>query len=251
MNASLVLLPGASKRLIAKGVAALPSVQRALVEGRIVIALGTTNAFVAEELLRTTIDRGAYAAGFIDDRWNINRRLGEAREVVLDRGRPADLVPDEVRTGLKAGDLFIKGGNALDPWGVVGVLTAESTGGTVGRYAPIAFARGVEIVIPISLAKSVHASVVDLAGQMGIGRCDLHMGLPSGLYPLHGRVITEADALEALFSLRATHVASTGVGAGAGSVSLWIEGDEAEVRAAHALVESLRSEPDVSLQGRA
>ena len=47
------------------------------------------------------------------------------------------------------------------------------------------------------------------------------------------------------------HVTSGGVGAGAGAVSLLIEGDEAPVRAAYDLIETLRDEPDVDLAGRA
>jgi len=68
MKACVVLNPNASKRLIAKGVAALPVVKQALTSGTVVITLGTTNALVAEELLERPIDRGAFAAGFIDDR---------------------------------------------------------------------------------------------------------------------------------------------------------------------------------------
>jgi len=251
MRASVVLVPSMSKRLIAKGVAALPEVQAALAHGRIVIALGSTNAHVAEELLGRPIDRAAFAAGFIDDRWNLNDRLGEMGDVVLDRGVPVAAKPEDLPASLSAGDVFLKGGNALDPDGVVGVLTGASTGGTIARYIGVCLARGVEIVVPISLAKAVHASIVELSQEMGIGRTGLSMGLPCGLFPLHGHVITEIDAFEQLFAVRVLHVASGGVGIGAGAVSLWIEGDEAAVRDAFALVESLRNEPDVALSGRA
>ncbi|MCI0479954.1 hypothetical protein L0Y59_05410, partial [Candidatus Uhrbacteria bacterium] len=170
MNASVVLSSGASKRLIAKGVAAHPVVRRALGTGRVVIARGTTNAFVAEELLGRPIDRGAYAAGFIDNRWNVNSRVGEMAEVVLVRGRAVDESPDDTLNALASGDVVIKGGNALDPWGIVGVLLASATGGTVGRYVPAAVSRGVDLVVPISVSKSIHTSIIDLSQEMGTGR---------------------------------------------------------------------------------
>jgi hypothetical protein len=251
MRASVVLTPPISKRLIAKGVAALPQVVAALNRARIVITLGTTNAYVAEELLGGPIDRGAFAAGFIDDRWNINARLGEKSEVVIDRGNPVEASPEETLASLAAGDVVIKGGNALDPEGVVGVLMGASTGGTVGRYVATCLARGIELVAPISLSKSVHTSIAELSREMGIGRTELRMGLPCGIFPLHGHVVTEIDALETLFPVRALHVTSGGVGTGAGAVSLLIEGQEAVVRDAFALVESLRDETDVELSGRA
>jgi len=251
MRATVVLSPPMSKRLIAKGVAALPPVKTALAHGRIVITFGTTNAYVAEELLDRPIDRGAFAAGFVDDRWNLNARLGEMGEIVLDQGKRIEPVPDELLESLRAGDVVVKGGNALDPEGVVGVLLGSASGGTVGRYAACCLARGVELIIPIGLAKSVHTSIVDLSQEMGSGTIGLTMGLACGLFPLHGRVITEIDALETLFPVRALHVGSSGVGAGAGAVSLLVEGDDGPVRDAFDLIESLHDEPDVQLTGRA
>ena len=251
MRASVVLTPPMSKRLIAKGVAALPRVRTALDRGRIVVTLGTTNAYVAEELLGEPIDRGAFAAGFIDDRWNINARLGELGDIVLDRGKPVEVGPEETLASLTAGDVVIKGGNALDSDGVVGVLMGASTGGTVGRYVATCLARGIELVAPIGLSKSVHTSIAELSLEMGSGRTNLQMGLPCGIYPLHARVVTEVDALETLFPVRAHHVTTGGVGAGVGAVSLLIDGEEPSVRDAFALVESLRGEPDVELAGRA
>ncbi len=62
-KASVVLTVAESKRLIAKGVVALPSVQRALKDGMIAVAKGTTNAYIVEELLGKPIDKPAYTIG--------------------------------------------------------------------------------------------------------------------------------------------------------------------------------------------
>ena len=251
MNATVVLTPPMSKRLIAAGVAQLPSVRHALSNGRVLVTLGTTNAAVAETLLGKGIDREGFAAGFIDDRWNVNSRVGEVAEVYLVHGSPVEASPDEILNTLAASDVLVKGGNALDPWGVVGVLLASASGGTVGRYVPTALARGVEIVIPISLSKATHESITDLAACMGIGRTKHKMGLACGIYPLHGHVVTELEALSILYDIEASHVASGGLGCGAGSVSLLLRGDAAAVGQAFSFIESLGEAADVSLRGRA
>lgn len=251
MKACVVLNENMSKRLIAKGVVATPLVQNALAKGTVLITLGTTNAIVAEEILGRTIDRGAFAAGFIDDRWNINARVGEVGEIVLREGKEVTVDSQELLDSLGAGDLIIKGGNAIDPWGVVGVLTGAVNGGTVGRYLPLALARGVDVVIPIGLAKTIHSSITDLARELGSGKIDRCMGIPCGIFPLVGRVITESDALETLFPVEVTQVANGGVGRGVGSVSLLITGEEAAVEKAFDLVSSLQGEPGIVLEGRA
>lgn len=66
MKALFTLTSSESKRLIAKGVKAMPGVQRALKEGTIIVAGGTTNAFVAEELLGIEIeDKTGYTMGIV------------------------------------------------------------------------------------------------------------------------------------------------------------------------------------------
>ena len=251
MKASVVLRPGAAKRLVAKGVATIPAVKNAMKNGTIVITLGTTNAFVAEELLAEPIDRNAFAAGFIDDRFNVNARLGEMGEIVIRNGERTEIDVQELLDSLTAGDVLIKGGNAIDPWGNVGVLMSSAAAGTVGRYYSTALARGVDIVVPISLQKAIHTLVNDLAAEMGSGKLDLSSGLTCGLHPLVGRVVTEIDALEALFPVQVMQIANGGAGDGAGSVSLLISGQERDVRGAFELVTGYAGEQDVALEGSA
>jgi len=61
----VVLTPSESKRLIAKAVKEMPEVKRALKKGRIIIIGGTTNAYVAEEILGRKVDKFWFAAGRI------------------------------------------------------------------------------------------------------------------------------------------------------------------------------------------
>jgi len=249
MKAYAVLTPSASKRLIAKGVSAHPSVRNALAHGTLVVTLGTTNGYVAEELLGEPIDRAAFAAGMIDGEWRINPRLGEATDLILVNGKRSDLTPDDLLSSLTAGDVIIKGGNAIDPFGTVGVLMGSESGGTVGRYVPLALARGVEIVIPISVGKSVHSPISELSLRLGSRRFDLGEGIPCGMFPLVGNVITELEAIESLFGVSATHVASGGIGRGTGSVSLLIEGENERVRSAYELLRSLSRDRGSSGEG--
>ena len=250
MKATVVLSPTASQRLIAQGAAAHPLVRSALQDGTVVVTLGTTNGFVASELLEEPIDQGAFAAGVIDGTWNLNARLGEATDLVLHHGIRVPFDERALLEGLTAGDVIIKGGNALDPFGIVGVLMAAPNGGTVGRYFPTAVARGVDVVIPISVAKSVHQPIAGLSIELGSRRVDLAMGLACGMATLTGHVITEIEAYALLFDVLATHVCSGGIGRGCGSVSLLLDGNEANVREAYERTEALVALPEIPVQGR-
>ena len=44
--------------------------------------------------------------------------------------------------------------------------------------------------------------------------------------------------------------ASGGIGAGAGSVSLFLEGEEADVQAAYDLLQQLKADPEPTVEGR-
>ena len=63
MKRQVILTVAESKRLIAKGVAAMPVVKKAMKDGMVVVATGTTNAYVLEELWGRRIDKRRYRAG--------------------------------------------------------------------------------------------------------------------------------------------------------------------------------------------
>ena len=117
-KAMVALHQGAAKRLIARGVAALPQVRRALREGLVAVTLGTTNAYVAEELLGKSVDKVVHCAGYIGRELSVVPAERRGRELVLEKGRLVDLSPEEIAGRLSAGDVVIKGGNVLDPQGV-------------------------------------------------------------------------------------------------------------------------------------
>jgi len=222
----------------------LPQVRRALGEGLVVVTLGTTNAYVAEELLGRGIERERFCAGYIGEALTWVPPDRQARPLVLRHGRPVEMSADEILGELKAGDVLIKGANVLDPEGMCGVFMASPAGGTVGKFAIPALARGVETVIPISCAKSIHGYVADLAPELGIGKVQKATGFAVGLCPLVGTVVTEVEAVEILYGVRAEHVASGGIGPGTGAVTLLLVGDAAKVEQAFAALSTLsRDEP--------
>ncbi len=62
---AVVVIPSETgKRLIGRAVARLPAVQKAKADGLIVIGWGTTNAYVAEELLGRPVPKERYVAGW-------------------------------------------------------------------------------------------------------------------------------------------------------------------------------------------
>ncbi|HDN67541.1 MAG TPA: hypothetical protein ENF86_01135, partial [Firmicutes bacterium] len=63
MKIETVLTVAESKRLIAKGVKELEVVKRALRDGMVTVAMGTTNTYVAEELSGQRIAKFSYTTG--------------------------------------------------------------------------------------------------------------------------------------------------------------------------------------------
>ncbi|MCS7240367.1 MAG: hypothetical protein NZ651_03885 [Candidatus Bipolaricaulota bacterium] len=245
-QALVVLTPGAAKRLIARGVACLPNVKRAKEHGLIVVGLGTTNAYVLEELTGKEVEKERYCAGYISKELRVLPPEKRETMIVLERGEPKNLAWSEILARLSAGDVVIKGGNALDPEGTVGVLVAGEDGGTVGKFYAAALARGADIVIPISRIKSIHTPVSELCQRLGKGKLLWASGFKVGLFPLLGHVVTETEAVEILYGISAEHVASSGVGLGAGAVTLLLSGSREKVETAFREISELaRAEPEL------
>lgn len=249
MRAQFTLTSAESKRLIAKGVAALPSVKKAMQDHRILLLGGTTNAFVAEELLDMRFERkSVYTIGMVTNATTDNSvEEGRVHPFVLTKGVPE---PKEAHwksflTELAPGDLFIKGANALDHTGLVGILASDGMGGSIGAAYGAIMQRKVEMICPVGLEKlipSVQDAVSFLAGQT----IDTVLGKKIGLIPVLGTtVVTELTALETLFGVKAVCVAAGGVNGSEGAVVLVAEGTEQQIQDVLALVHSIKGEPQV------
>jgi hypothetical protein len=226
----------------------MPEVEHALEHGWIVIGRGTTNGYVAEELLGESLEKERHVAGYIGgEGLSVLDKSERIPPVILRRGERIDVAPGEALREFSPDDVFIKGANAVDPEGNAGVLMASQTGGTIGEAMGIVLARGANFIVPVGLEKLV-PSVIDASLMGGQGDFGYAMGRPSALMPIvNARVVTEIEALEMLADVDAVHFASGGVFGSEGSVVIAVAGEEAFVDGAVKLVESVKGESPLSL----
>jgi hypothetical protein len=222
----ITLTPSESKRIIAMGVKKLPVIQQALKKGIILITLGTTNAYVAEELTGKKIDHARYAAGYIDGTTTVVPQDKRLPAIALKNGKEVNA--DTIINEMTSQDVVIKGANALDPNGVAGVMMANPVGGTTGSILGTVMAKGINLVIPVGLEKSMPYSVIEISKRIGIQRCSKATGLPVGMMPLCGKVITEVEALTLLGAEDVFPIGAGGINGGEGSITLCVIGDKAD-----------------------
>lgn len=229
----MTLTPIQSKMLIAEGVAAHPSVRRALEDGTIIIGHGTTNAYVASRLTGEDIDPLKFSAGIIrNGELDVTPKDERLPAVILRKGKRVEADPADVLSEFGREDVLIKGGNAVDPDGVVGVLMCSREGGTIGRSLGIVKARGASLLMPVGLEKLI-PSVPEATRYMGQDRIGASTGEKAGLMPVVGAlVVTELQALKLLAGVKAIMVASGGWGETQGAVTLSVSGKPPQVEMA-------------------
>jgi hypothetical protein len=239
----VTLTPAESKRLIAKAVAELEEVRRALREGIVVISVGSTTAYVAEELLGRRVERERFLAGVVLPKGTcVVPARARLREIVIRRGEVVDARADDVLPEMGPNDVFIKGANAVDASGVAGVFLADPKGGTVGRSLGAVMSKGINLIIPVGLEKFVPGSLIRLASIAGIERASFATGVPLGLMPLAGRVVTELEAIQILTGAEAMVMGKGGLSGAEGSVTLLARGSREQLENLRALVSSIKGE---------
>ena len=248
VQAQVILTVSEGKRLIAKAVAQMPVVKKALQDGSVIIGRGTTNTYVAEELTGQKIAHGAYVIG-----WTGPDRGGKALDskermddIVLVKGKAQPgLSMDDALKALKPGDVVIKGANALDrEHKTAGVLIGggpNSSSGTTGKFMSVVVARKAHLIIPIGLEKQVDGDVVDIANRMREPLESLNE-IPS-MFVLNGHIVTEVEALELLTGVSVFQAAAGGVGGAEGAARLICRGTREQVKQALGIVESIQGEP--------
>lgn len=244
MKAAITLTSAESRRLIAKAVVQMPEMKAALETAYVILSGGTTNAYVAQELLGRDFKPGRFTAGI-----NTNGLLCVTNPadripfpVILHKGKEVKKTIREALDDFHRETVVIKGANAIDPEGNVGVITAGFDGGTVPQIIGTVTSQGLKLIVPVGLEKLVK-SVKEASNSVGAKTLDYSMGADFGMFCItNATPVTEIEALKILFDVDAKHVASGGIGGSEGSVVLVITGDEPKVKAAIALLESIKGE---------
>lgn len=243
MKRQFILTVAESKRLIAKAVAVLPEVLEALENRSVVVATGTTNAYVLEELWGKKIDKRAYRSGITTPKEPEKDSTPQAEKIpdkVFIKGEVAEQY-DRVTIGpdLKKGDVYIKGANVLNyDDNIAGILIGGLDGATIGNTIGHIIGKQVQLIIPIGLEKLTFEDINEL--HLLASEEDYE---GPRLWPITGTIITEIEALSLLTGVDAYLYAAGGIAGAEGAVRLLVEGTDEEVEETRELIDSIKGEP--------
>ena len=251
-----VVTPSAGKRLIAKALVSHPTVSNALKSETVVIVAGTTNGYVAEEILNSL----GISYGFSRKRFfrgitlppgsgvTSEGRLTDESEfpgdVVITNGAwRKDKTIFDVIDELKEGDVILKGANAVDLHKKhAAILIGNPKAGTITVALQAVLGRRVRLIIPVGLEKRVCGDLYCLAEKV-----NLPGAKGARLFPVPGQVFTEIEAVNLLTGATVEMIAAGGVCGAEGSYWLSISGTKEQEAAAAKLVASVASEPAFNL----
>jgi hypothetical protein len=246
-----LLTPSCGKRLIARSVLSLPIIEEALTTKTIVIIAGTTNGYIAEELLgkigqvndfsKKRFFRGiTLHPGY--ETMETGRIKDESKfigDVVISKGiweRGKTIF--DASENLKQGDIIIKGANALNLETMqAGLLIGHPMAGTIIPVIQSVAGRRVELILPIGLEKRVSTDINKLALLVNSQNA-------SGLryLPITGNVITEITAIKILTGAEAELFAAGGVEGAEGSIWLAVTGNKEQIEKAEEIMTKIRKE---------
>ncbi len=246
-----VITPAAGKRLIARALVKHAAIRRALDSGTVVIVAGTTNGYVAEELLQECGKRDGFSRkGFFRGiTLPPGAKTADSGRLAGAGGFPGDIV---IRKGewlkgkniydvideLEQGDVILKGANAVDPAGGAGVLVGHPEGGTIVAALQAVVGRRVRLILPVGLEKRVSTGLKEIAARLNAPGAS-----GARMLPVPGEVVTELEAVGILTGARAELVAAGGVGGAEGAVWLAISGTAEQEECARGILAELGGEP--------
>jgi hypothetical protein len=244
MTKQFYLTPAAGKRLIAGAVIESPVVSSALKNGTVVVIMGSTNAYIANELLKRAgredyVNFGEFHRGVSLPAGYISKPVKMRGDLVLKRGIPefTDAL-GEVCSNLGENDVIIKGANAVNiELRQAGVLIgSKETSGTLG----IALKSKAKKIFPAGVEKRVNLDLRQLEAELCVPS-NTDLWLRCG-----GEPFTELDAMRLLCGVKARIFAGGGICGAEGGVYFLAEGDEEQLGKLKTLIDEAAGEPPVT-----
>lgn len=220
------------KRLIAKGILAIPSVKEKLKKGMVIVTKGTTNTYIAEELINKSIEHGSFVIGHFapEGQIPVNADKQQMQEVIIKDGKLLDITYDEALKMLAPGDIVMKGGNLLNySMKQAAVCIGAPNGGTTYKLLPYVGEGKAQLIIPIGLEKETTANLEELENALNAGNERLN-SVPKLYLFRTGMVFTEIEAIRQFADVKVFPYGVGGVSGREGGVSLVIAGKNEEVK---------------------
>ena len=241
MKCQFTLTVSEGKRLIAKAVAAMPEVQKALEEGTILLKGGTTVSAVSEELCGQPLrisgrisPRGTVSCGTAD--------LVSPHSLVLRRGvcEPGDGRLVEIAREMGPSDVCVCGANLIDMQGNAAMMAGRDLCGEPGAVIPVLPAEGVFCIVAAGLEKLSPVPIGEACRQAGRKASVWATGMAVGLIPVPGRVVTELEALSILGFERRWLIGRGGIAGAEGASTFVVENEEPAIRELLACLDRIR-----------
>lgn len=257
MHAQVTLTVDESKALIARAIASLPRVRRAAENSLVVLHPSSSTWPIVQYLIGAPPRARVAVCGMI---------VPKGTCISLEASKPYEhcassehatgpatfphswgVRKGEFSTGVPLGeliksmgpqDIYIKGVNAIDPTGKVGVLIGSRIeGGTIGLVLQHAEEQGFEVIYPCGLEKLIPWDIADAARAVSKQEdCIYSMGMRVALKECPGTVVTELEAIKLLSGARAIPLASGGLQGAEGAKTFLVSGTRTEAQQALSLV---------------
>ncbi len=229
----------------------MPIIQQAMENGTIIVATSTTNGYVLEELLGKEIkEKGMHTAGVVTkDGLQITEAKGRGDHAVIQKGKVKTAKVPELADYLKdmgPGDVFIKGANAIDPFGQAGILLGGAGGGTIGAVWGYLTSNGITTIIAAGLEKLVPINLTDAVNRMGINKVDIALDVKCGMMVVGGYIITEMEAFKELFGVEVVPIGGGGIDGAEGCKIFLLDGEDEAIKEAVEAVKKIRGEPKLT-----
>ncbi len=249
-KAQVTVTVPAGKRLIARAIAALPDVKKALVEGKILLKGGTTVSAVAEELIGSPLR----ISGRITARGTVSgdKDLSSFPHSILLHDGEVENVDKklaETVAGMGSFDIAICGANLVDVQKRAAMMAGSPLGGAPGQVVSTLEAEGITTYIAAGLEKFAPCFREEAIRACGRKRIDTAMGMAVGLIPIPGCLISELEALSILADVESCIIGRGGVKDGEGSTTFVISGEKTEVLKIVEMISSLKDVKESGIEG--
>jgi hypothetical protein len=248
----IIITPAAGKRLIAKSILSHQVIRNALQNHTIAIIAGSTNGYIAEELLMSInqidgFSRERFFRGItlppdrlISELGRLKDETGFPGDVIITKGvwQKGKTIYDVIDT-LAVNDVILKGANCIDKTHKrAGILIGQPNGGTIATILQAVIGKRAQLLIPSGLEKRISDDIDQVVALINQPSMTGHR-----MMPVTAEIITEIEAISILFGIKATLIAAGGVGGAEGAVWLALEGSDDKLVIAKKALSEIAKEP--------